>query len=46
MGFLLKLLKGKETGAGEMAPCFRAPVALPEDPGSIPITHIAAHNCL
>ena len=33
-------------GAGEMAQRLRALTALPEDPGSIPSTHMAAHNCL
>jgi hypothetical protein len=33
-------------GAGETAQRLRAPDALPEDPGSIPSTHTAAHNCL
>ncbi|EDL76976.1 rCG25076 [Rattus norvegicus] len=28
-----------------MAQQLRAPAALPEDPGSIPGTHMAAHNC-
>jgi len=32
--------------AGEMAQQLRALVALPEDQGSIPSTHRAAHNCL
>ena len=32
--------------AGEMVQQFRALAALPEDPGSIPSTLIAAHNCL
>jgi hypothetical protein len=29
-----------------MAQCLRALAALPEDLGSIPSTHMAAHNCL
>jgi hypothetical protein len=29
---------------GEMAPQLRALTALPQDPGSIPSTHTAAHN--
>ena len=33
-------------GAEEMAQQLRALTALPEDPGSIPSTHMAAHNCL
>ncbi|XP_075822740.1 protein HIDE1 isoform X2 [Microtus pennsylvanicus] len=33
-------------GAGEMALRLRALTALPEDRGSIPSTHMAAHNCL
>lgn len=32
--------------AWEMAQWLRAPAALPEDPGSLPSNHIAAHNCL
>ena len=32
--------------AGEMAQWLRALTALPEDPGSILSTHMAAHNCL
>ncbi|KAL6077744.1 hypothetical protein STEG23_007898, partial [Scotinomys teguina] len=32
-------------GVGEMALQLRALAALPEDPGSIPSTHMAAHNC-
>jgi hypothetical protein len=32
--------------AGELAPCFRALTALPEDLGSIPSNHMAACNCL
>jgi hypothetical protein len=32
--------------AGEVAQRLRALAALPEDPGSIPSIHIAAHNCL
>ena len=32
--------------AGEMAQWLRALTAPPEDPGSIPSTHMAAHNCL
>ena len=36
----------KEAVAGEMAQWIRALAALPEDPGSIPSTHMAAHNCL
>lgn len=29
-----------------MAQQLRALAALPEDPGSVPSTHMAAHNCL
>ncbi|CAO2645611.1 hypothetical protein LEMLEM_LOCUS27546 [Lemmus lemmus] len=29
-----------------MAQWLRALTALPKDPGSIPSTHMAAHNCL
>jgi hypothetical protein len=32
--------------AGEMAQQLRRLAALPGDPGSIPSTHMAAHNCL
>jgi hypothetical protein len=38
--------KRKITGDGEMAQLVRALAALPEDPGSISSTHIAAPNCL
>jgi hypothetical protein len=37
-----------ETGslsAGEKAQQLRALAAFPEDPGSIPSTHMTAHNC-
>ena len=33
-------------GAGEMAQWLRALTAPPEDLGSIPSTHMAAHSCL
>ena len=33
-----------KTGTREMAQWLRAVAALPEDPGSIPRTHTAAHN--
>ena len=33
-------------GAGEMAQQLGALAVLPEDLGSIPSTHMAAHNCL
>lgn len=33
-------------GAGEMTQRLRALTALPENWGSIPRTHLAAHNCL
>ena len=33
-------------GAGEMAQWLRALTAPPEDPGSIPSTHMAARSCL
>jgi hypothetical protein len=39
-------LKIKIAGAGEMAQWLRALSILPKDPGSIPSTHMAAHNCL
>ena len=32
--------------AGEMAQWLRALTVLPEDPSSIPSTHMAAYNCL
>ena len=32
--------------SGEMAQWLRALVVLPEDPGSIPSTHMLIHNCL
>ena len=35
-----------KAGAGQMAQWLRALPALPEDLGSIPSTHVAAHNCL
>ena len=36
----------KDLRAGEMAQWLKALTALPEDPGSILSTHIAAHNYL
>lgn len=33
-------------GDGEMAQGLRAPAALPEDPGSVPSTEMAANKCL
>jgi hypothetical protein len=39
-------LKKKTAEAGEMVQLLRALAALPKDPGSIPRTHTAAHNCL
>jgi hypothetical protein len=43
-----KIIKKKKRNlrAGEIAQKLRALTALPEDPGSVPSTHIAAHNCL
>jgi hypothetical protein len=38
--------KRRRVGAGEMVQQLRAQAALPEDPGSFPHTHMAAHNCL
>lgn len=38
--------RGSRPGAGEMAHCFRALVAFPEDLGSIPSTYITANNYL
>jgi hypothetical protein len=41
------MLKGEVWGeAGELAQSLRSIVALEEDPGSIPSTHMTAHNCL
>jgi hypothetical protein len=41
------VLKNKiKIGAGDMAQQLRALPALPENPGSIPSTHMAAHNHL
>ena len=33
-------------GSGEVAQWLRGLTALPEDPGSIPSTHMDTHNCL
>jgi hypothetical protein len=44
--FMIKVPKKLRTGAGEMAEWLRALLALPEDPGSIPSTLMAAYNCL
>ncbi|CAO2608825.1 hypothetical protein LEMLEM_LOCUS13963 [Lemmus lemmus] len=41
-----KQIQESDTGLEEMAQRLRALTALPEDPGSIPSTHMAAHNCL
>ena len=41
-----RLIIKENGGAGEMAQWLRALDALPEDPGSIPSTHMAVHNCL
>jgi hypothetical protein len=38
-------VKSQNNGAGEMVQWSRALAALPEDLGSIPSTHMAAHNC-
>lgn len=35
-----------QSGTGEMTQWLRALAALPEDPGLIPSTHVAAHNSL
>ena len=43
---ILTKLKTCLSGAGEMAQWLGALTALPEDLGSIPSTHMAAHNCL
>jgi hypothetical protein len=42
----MKEYKNTSMEAGEMAQRLRALVVLPEDPGSIPSTHMAAHSCL
>jgi hypothetical protein len=36
----------KLSGAGDMSQWLRTLTALSEDSGSIPITHLTAHNCL
>jgi hypothetical protein len=38
--------RNQRLGTGEMAQQLRILVALPENPGSIPNIHMAAHNCL
>lgn len=38
--------KNQMGGAGEMAQWLKSLAVLPEDPGSIPSTHMAAHNSL
>ena len=40
----LFLLEKGADGVGEVAQWLRALAALPEDPGSIPSTHMTAHN--
>jgi hypothetical protein len=40
------VFKNLGMGAGEEAQWLRALAAFPEDPGSIPSAHMAAHNCL
>ena len=37
-------LKKMELEAGEMAQWLRVLAILPEDPGSVPSTHVVAHN--
>ena len=44
--FLMAMATDTNKGLGEMAQQLRALAALPEDLGSIPSTHTAAHNCL
>jgi hypothetical protein len=44
--FLILTIYEKILGAEEMAQQLRALAALPEDLGSIPSTHMVAHNCL
>ena len=34
-----------DSQAGETAQCLRALALLPEDPSSVPSTHIVANNC-
>jgi len=41
----MKFLKSKPR-TGEMVQGLRALAALPEDPGSVPSTHVPAHICL
>ena len=40
------LLKIRVWGTEQMAQRLRTLAVLPEDPGSIPSTYMAAHNCL
>jgi hypothetical protein len=44
--YLVKSCLLKREEEGETAQWLRALAALPEDLGSIPSTHTAAHNCL
>jgi hypothetical protein len=46
LGFSENLPKKRDWGPREMAQELRALVPLPEDPGSIPSTYMAAHTCL
>lgn len=39
-------IKTAGRGAGEMEQQSRGPVAVPEDPGSIPAPYMLAHKCL
>jgi hypothetical protein len=43
---IMAIIKISKLGAGEMTQWLRALTAFPEDLGSIPSTHMAAHNCL
>ena len=42
----LKIYSQKKRRDGEMTPWLRVLADLPEDRGSIPSAHMAAHNCL
>ena len=44
--YLRSVFKITMVGTGEMVQWLRALAPLPEDPGSIPSTHMAAHNGL
>ena len=42
----MRSLKRFDDGAGESAQWLRALTAFSKDPGSVPSTYMAAHNCL